>query len=218
MGGLDVVSRLARTGWHVTRMLPGGALAERELFKLETAVIAGLHRKPAPEPVTLVLTSGTAGLRSGMAELLNRSVNIDAAGAASHLYATILSQLLPDEARIVAALADGKPRPAVDIVLRGPLGGGRGTVLRNASTIGRSAGVSAPEYVPMYVTRLSTMGLVDVGEEDSELAEQYDILMTDQRVRQAEQRGHRVKIVRHTVLLSELGHRFWQAADPTTVP
>lgn len=199
-------------------MLPGGALAERELLKLETAVIASLHRKPAPEPVTLVLTTGAAGLRSGMAELLNRSVNIDAAGAASHLYSTILGQLLPDEARILAALADGKPRPAVDIVLRGPLGGGRGTVLRNASTVGRSAGVSAPEYVPMYVTRLSIMGLVDIGEEDADLAEQYDILLTDQQVRQAEQRGNRVKIVRHAVLLSELGHRFWQAADPTVVP
>jgi hypothetical protein len=152
-----------------------------------------------------------------MAELLNRSANTDAAGAERHLYATILSQLLPDEARILAALADGKPRPAVDIVLRGPLGGGKGTVLRNASTIGRSAGVSAPGYVPMYVTRLAAMGLVDIGDEDQELAEQYDILMTDQLVRQVEQRGQRVKVVRHTVAMSELGQRFWQASDPTTV-
>jgi hypothetical protein len=42
------------------------------------------------------------------------------------LYAAILAQLVPDEARIVAALADGEPRPAVDIVLRNPFRGRQG--------------------------------------------------------------------------------------------
>lgn len=205
--------RMARSGWRVARSLPGGARAERELLRLESAIVAGMRGRWT-EPVTLVLPSfdDAPPLRAGMAELLNQSANTDAAGAADQLYAAILGQLVPDEARIVAALADGEPRPAVDIVLRNPFRGQR-VVLRNASTVGRAAGVTAPEYVPQYVTRLYRLGLVDIGDEDEELGEQYEILLTDQQVRAAAARGTR--IVRHTVLVSELGRRFWLAADPT---
>lgn len=217
---------LARTSWQVGRRLPGGALAERELLKLETALL--IAARPS-EPVTLVLPSirrDIAPLRMAMAELLNRSANTDASGAAHQLFAAIVAALVPDEARILAALADGEPRPAVDILQRGPLGTPLGNsqrvVLRNASTVGRAAGVSAPEYVPVYVTRLYRMGLVDVGDEDPELVEQYDILMTDQVVRAAEARARQTRrsaarVVRHTVTISELGRRFWQASDPTTL-
>jgi abortive infection alpha-like protein len=159
-------------------------------------------------------------LRAGMAELLNRSANADVARAIEYLHTTILRQLVPDEARILAALADGAPRPAVDVVVRTTLGGVQRTVLRNASSVGKHAGVSAPEYVPAYLTRLYRMGVVDIGDEDPALAEQYDILLTDQLVRDAEERARRARkgaarIVRRTVMISDLGSRFWQASDPT---
>ncbi len=215
-----------RTGWRVTRALPGGAQAERQLLRLESALVGGLHGETPlvngvrarldglAAPATLIRPANgrPAPLRAAMADLLNRSVTTDREAAAAQLYATILSQLVPDEARIVAALADGPVRPAVDVVRRGPLGNGRHVVLRNASTVGRAAGVSSPDHVPLYVTRLRRLGVVDIGPEDDDLAEQYDILLTDQVVRTANVRG--TKIVRHTVLLSELGGRFWQATDP----
>lgn len=215
--------RLAGMGWRAARRLPGGMVAERELRKLENAILGGV--RPS-ESVTFVAptTSDAPPLRAAMAQLLNRSVNTDADGAAADLYTAIVTHLVPDEARILAALADGVPRPAVDIVQRGPLGTQLGTgqrvVLRNASTIGRAAGVCAPAYVPVYVTRLFRAGLVDIGDEDPELAEQYDILLTDRMVRDAEARARRnrrgaPRVVRHTVVISELGTRFWLASDPT---
>jgi hypothetical protein len=215
---------LSRTGWRVTRALPGGAQAQRQMLRLETALLDGLHGEGAvvrnvrarlTSPVTLVLPGDgrPEPLRAAMADLLNRSVTTDADAAAAHLYATILRQLVPDEARIVAALADGPLRPAIDVVRRGPLGNGGHVVLRNASTVGRAAGVSSPDHVPLYVTRLHSFGIVGIAPEDDALGEQYDILLTDQAVRAANTRGTR--IVRHTVLLSELGRRFWQATDPT---
>lgn len=218
---------VSRTGWRVTRALPGGMRAQRQALRVETALLDGLHGEGPlvrnvrarldayASPVTLVLPGDgrPAPLRAAMADLLNRSVTTDADTAAVHLYATILGQLVPDEARIVAALADGPLRPAIDVVRRGPLGNGGYVVLRNASTVGRAAGVSSPDHVPLYVTRLHRFGLVDIGPDDDALAEQYDILLADQAVRAANTRG--TKIVRHTVLLSGLGRRFWQATDPT---
>src|SRR5882724_7018672 len=216
---------LARTGWRVTRGLPGGDIAERRLLNLETAVVEGIRRRLAPDDdralVTLVrpMNGQVEPLRAGMVELLNRSANADAARAAEYLHSTILRQLVPDEARILAALADGVPRPAVDVVVRTTLGGVQRTVLRNASSVGRHAGVSAPDYVPAYLTRLYRMGVVDIGDEDPALAEQYDILLTDSLVRDAEELARKArkgaaKIVRHTVMISDLGARFWLASDP----
>ncbi|HEX4705654.1 MAG TPA: Abi-alpha family protein, partial [Pseudonocardiaceae bacterium] len=159
-------------------------------------------------------------LRAGMAELLNQSANADAARATEYLYTTLLRQLVPDEARILAALADGTPRPAVDVIVRTTLGATQRTVLRNASSVGKQAGVSAPGDVPAYLTRLYRMGVVDIGDEDPALSEQYDILLTDQVVRAAEEQARQARkgaarIVRHTVAISALGSRFWAASDPT---
>ena len=61
-----------------------------------------------------------------------------------------------------------------------------------------------------------------VGDEDPALAQQYDILATEAVVRDAEDRARArrgtVKIVRHTVVLSDLGRRFWLASDPSATP
>lgn len=238
---------LARTGWRVTRGLPGGELAERQFLRLEKAVVDQVHRRIDPTPaqrwwlpgrgvldplldrtrvgdhelVTLIrpANGSVAPLRAGMAELLNQSANADPARATEHLYTTILRQLMPDEARILAALADGEPRPAVDVLLRTPLGGTRRVLLRNASSVGRHAGVSEPGLVPTYLTRLCRLGVVDIGEEDPDLGDQYDTLLTERLVRDAGDRARRARrggprFVRRTVMISELGRGFWAACDP----
>lgn len=243
---------LARTSWRVTRSLPGGELAERQLVRLERAVVGEVRRRiettdttpgfawrslgpGALDPsvdraqlgdhelVTLIrpLNGQTEPLRAGMAELLNRSTNADPRRNREYLYATILRQLVPDEARILAALVDGAPRVCVDVVARGPLGGSGRTVLANASTVGKDAGVAVAEYVPTYLTRLYRLGLVDLGDEDTDLAERYDILLTDQLVRAAERstrhgRFGGVRVVRKTVVISALGLGFWSECDPTS--
>lgn len=240
-----VAGRLARAGWRATKALPGGELAERQLLKLETAVVDEVRRRLEPadttpgfawrlpgrlqhtevgdhEVVTLIrpMNGHVEPLRAGMAELLNQSANADAPRAAEYLYSVILRQLVPDEARILAALADGDPRPSVDVVVRNALGGNQRALLRNLSSVGRAAGVSAPAYVPVYLTRLHRLGVLDIGDEDPTMAEQYDILLTDHLVREAEAKakpGRRggTRIVRRTVRISDLGLDFWAQADPT---
>jgi Abortive infection alpha len=230
----------------VTRSLPGGETAERELFRLEQVVVDELKRRlepPATTPgfawrplgrgavdpaesaggelVTLVrpMNGHAQPLRAGMAELLSRSASTSAVESAGYLYSTILRQLVPDEARILAALADGEPRPVVDVAVRNRVGGAQRVILANASTIGRAAGVSAPELTPNYLTRLHRLGLAELGEEAPELAEQYDILLTDATVRAAEAQvraQHKsVRHLRRSVRISALGSRFWAECDPT---
>ena len=169
------------------------------------------------ELVTLVrpMNGHAEPLRAGMAELLNRSANSDAEASKEFLYTTILRQLVPDEARIIAALADGVARPLIHVAERNAIGATVRTVLANASTIGKNAGVANPSFGPTYLSRLYRLGLVDIGEDDPDLGDQYDILLTEPMVRKAAAAAKRARFIRHTVSISALGSQFWAECDPT---
>ncbi|MFF1608041.1 Abi-alpha family protein [Amycolatopsis sp. NPDC058278] len=235
----------ARTGFALGRKLPGVETAERGVRQVERQLLTELRRRldEVDDPYHAALTAASAmnrpavpgnvpaavtlvpvrdnhaePLRAAMAELLNHSVGFGRERAREYFYAIILRQLTPDEARILAALSDGSPFPAVDVVERTGLGGNGRVVLRNASTVGKAAGVSLPDQVPGYVTRLIGLGLVDLDEEVPSLETQYEILMTDETVREAEKHVRRAKFVRRTIHVSRLGAQFWQACDPASRP
>ncbi|WP_253863069.1 Abi-alpha family protein [Prauserella halophila] len=234
----------ARTGYSLGKRLPGADGAERSLRNLEQKALTELHKRMegASNRRLLELTelpstpsgeeaadghggngSGSSStstdvamplpsdpLRAGMAALLNRSTHLSREGARDYLYASILRQLTPDEARILSVLSDGADYPVVQIAERKT---GR-VVLRNASTIGKTAGVSATAHVPVYVSRLVAFGLAEVDDEQNELSTQYEILMTDETVRKAEDLVKRPKIVRGSLRITPLGINFWLACAP----
>ncbi|PXY31051.1 Abi-alpha family protein [Prauserella muralis] len=227
----------ARTGYTLGKRLPGADAAERNLRSLEHRALSELRRRleAADDPYLATLKEAPAAthqvsgngrgttvtvvappdpLRAAMAELLNRSANLTRERARDYLYAVILRQLTPDEARILSALSDGSPFPLVDVAERAGLGAGR-VVLRNASTVGKAAGVSLLDHVPAYLTRLVGFGLADIDEEAPALSTQYEILLTDETVRAAERLAKRPRFIRRTVRISPLGVAFWQACDPS---
>ena len=61
-------------------------------------------------------------LRERGAELLRRSADVEHDMDAHPAYARIISELAPDEARILRLLALKGPRPAVDVRTAGPIG------------------------------------------------------------------------------------------------
>jgi len=235
----------ARTGFAFTRKLPGVDTAERGIRQVERQLMGELRRRldEVDDPYHAALTAASAmnradngtrrpieasvtlvpardnnvePLRAAMAELLNHSIGFGRERAREYLYAIILRQLTPDEARILSALSDGSPFPAMDVAERTNLGAAGRIVLRNASTVGKSAGVSLPDQVPGYLTRLIGLGLVELDEEVPSLETQYEILLTDETVREAEKQVKRVKYLRRTVHISRLGAQFWQACDPSS--
>ena len=158
---------------------------------------------------------GAAPLRSAMGELLERSVEATRADSRDYLYGTIISQLVPDEARILAALSDGTPFAAIDVVQKLRRGKTR-VVLAHASAVGRQAGLVSPDSTPTYLTRLQSFGLVDFGPEDEALAVQYDILATDSTVQDARRsvRGDGEARPRRRCGCRAFGAQFWTARRP----
>lgn len=220
-----LAGRAARTGVSLGRRLPGVDNATEGLRVIERQVLSTLRKRldevDDPYVVALSAASGTepdgAGplvvtaepLRAAMKELLDRSVTFDRERAREYLYVTVLRQLTPDEARILAVLARGGAYPAADVV-----GKGERILLRNASTVGNAAGVTLLDEVPSYLTRLAGLGLIDITGAESALSSQYEILATDELVRAASAAAKRVRLVRRTVRVSRFGARFWAACDP----
>jgi hypothetical protein len=224
---------LGRTGWRLARQLPGGRTVEREAQRLQDFAAGEVRRflqvgqpngrgsGPEQRAVDYIRStdSGDAPLRSAMSELLERSVESTRTDSRDYLYGTIISQLVPDEARILAAMSDGTKFAAGDVVLRRRRGGNR-VLLENVSSVGRQAGLTSPENVPTYLSRLRGFGLIDFGPDDETLATQYDILATDQTVQNArnsidERRRNAVRLDHKTVRMSAFGREFWTAADPS---
>lgn len=224
---------LTRSGWGLARRLPGGQALQREVQRLQDVALHEVRRildvpdgsssgaSRDEQRVMLLVRDGDATdpLRSAMNELLERSVEPDRTASREYLFGNIISQLVPDEARIVAALSDGTHYAAGDVVAR-QLGRGHRVVVANVSTVGRSSGVVTPDNVPTYVSRLRNLGLVDLLPEEESLAVQYDILATDSTVQSAEamieaRRLGSPRLVRKTLAISPLGREFWAAADPS---
>lgn len=226
---------VARTGWDVGQRLPGAGLVEREFRRVERhaqrfgrAALDELARRVATVNATMAERNAELAarngrrdsLRTGMAELLNRAVDASVDASRQYLYDGILRQLVPDEARILAALSDGTVFPVIDVAARTTLGGTGRVVLRNASTVGKSAGVTLVDSVPTYLARLLELGLVELDEQDDTLDMEYDVLMTDPLVQRGEQHARQAgklapRYIRRSVRISELGKDFWAACDPT---
>ena len=236
VGAARMGRMLTRSGWGLARRLPGGQALQREVQRLQDAALTEVRRildvpehtdtgggLTSEEQRAVWLINNDAGkspLRSAMSELLERSVEPDRDTSREYLFGNIVSQLVPDEARILAALSDGTAHAAGDITTRG-IGRGPGRLITaNVSTVGRSAGVVTPDNVPTYLTRLYRFGLVEFGPADDSLGVQYDILATDATVRAAEEtaRSRRLgatRLIRKTVTLSPFGREFWAATDPS---
>jgi len=224
-----------RSYLRVAKQLPGARVVEREAVRLGHA-LADL-RKLLDMPTAVFGIAGSADeqrvmmlvqnaqtdaqpLRSAMSELLDRSADSDRASSRDYLYGSIVSQLVPDEARILAVLASGVAYAAADVVAKQ----GRSsthTLLSNASTVGHAANATMPDNTPTYLTRLHGFGLVEFGSSDDALSTQYDLIAVDPVVVAARTaaetaRQGSVRIRRKSVTLTQLGRDFWAACAPSS--
>lgn len=153
--------------------------------------------------------------RELLTSLISRSMYDTPEQSRNALYVSLLKQLVPDEARILAALSDGSAYPLLHVAEPGT--GNTALVLRNASTVGRAAGVTQPHHTPLYLTRLLNHSLVQLGPEVPEARDDYEMLLTDPAVHAAITTTSRslrpARIIRRTVVLSALGAELWEAAQ-----
>ena len=208
MSVFDDAARLARG------LGPVGALYARAERVTLGLLRARLDAVAPPPRAASASGAPDASPEALMAQLLERSLTQDTAAGQRDAHVTILRQLVPDEARIIAALAEGPPAPLVHVLPRA--GGER--ILENASLIGRTAALTLPSQTPSYVTHLRRLGLVETGPEDRDNKQGYEMLMADKAVRAALKEGELSKLpaktLKRTLVLSDQGRALWDACRP----
>jgi hypothetical protein len=237
LGGLgDALGSVTRGFRHTIRAIPGVRQVEAQAEAGERFIRGELKkrlggadlppippRRPPPaitaarsEPPRAA-PSGRPPVAQTLQALLTASMRSTPASSRRLLLEGLVGELVPDEARILSALSDGSTYALVHIAEPG-IGGYRHRVLENASSVGRAAGVSLPEYVYLYVSHLLRIGLVESGPEDHSLKDEYDILLSEPKLRAmiaARGKGPRgLRVMRRTVRISDLGRELWETAHP----
>ena len=221
---------------RILKRLPGGALAQEQLDRLEHRVLQELKSRmdrlegaSRETSVSVVAFSVEAPGQSPeqqqraagemMRKLLEASSNQTRAQAQAAYYAMVVGNLLPDEARILSALSDGSTYPLLHVMSAPRIGLGATPVVENMCSVGRNAGVMWPEMTRGYVQRLMAAGLAETGPEDYTLITKYEMLETEDVVRRAQEQikkaGNRSQIKRRVLKISELGSAIWEACRIT---
>lgn len=211
-GGLSLIGGVAKRAPLAGDVLPLLADAERAVVRVMRRHLSDLD---PPSAVTSGEDEQPSSPNQLLRALLDRSMYTSPDKSRDALYLDLLQALVPDEARILAALSDGSAYPVIHVAEPGS-GGTPVFALKNASTVGRSAGVSLPRYTPLYLTRMLRLGLIRMGPEATSMYDEYEMLLTDSVVNVAlatARRGVRsARVVRRTVRISDLGQELWEAA------
>ena len=153
-------------------------------------------------------------LHEGWERLMDLSAEIEVDVDGHPAFAGILSQLHPDEARILRLLATEGPQAAVDVRNWRPLGIGSHVVAPGLNMIGQHAGCLMVERVPVYLSNLFRLGLIWFSRDPVGEIGPYQVLEAQPEVKEALKRAGRGTTVRRSVRLTPFGEQFVRACLP----
>lgn len=224
--GLRTAAWTAGTALGASRQI-GGALLPGEIETLrqgrDRAVAAartllGVTELDTPVDDEERNSSGETGeheaLRARGAELFARAADLSAEEEAHPAYARILTQLAPDEARILRMLAREGAQPAVDVRAWRPANLGSRLVEPGLTMIGLQAGCRHPERVRAYFNNLFRLGLIWFSHEPVEDMSAYEVLEAQPDVNEAGRRAGRSRTVRRSIRLTPFGKDFCEVCLP----
>jgi hypothetical protein len=159
-------------------------------------------------------------------ELLRRSTDVGYEEDAHPAYERILSELAPDEGRILRLLAIEGPQPSVDVRTGGPMGLIKDELVApGLNMIGAEAGCRHTDRVPAYLDNLNRLGLIWFSRETLRDINRYQVLEAQPDTAEAMREGGRTgRTVRRSIHLTPFGTDFCrvclplEAVDETSEP
>ena len=169
---------------------------------------------PPPEPSDDEAISEREGLRIRGAQLLREAARIEPDDRAHPAYARILTELAPDEGRILRLLATDGSQPAVDVRASNFIGVGSELVTGGMNMIGAQAGCQHGERVPAYLNNLERLGLIWFSREPVGDPVAYQVLEAQPEVLNAMRSVSRAKTVQRSIHLTPFGEDFCAVCLP----
>ena len=154
-------------------------------------------------------------LKARGAALLRRSADVNVAEDSHPAYARILSEIAPDEARILRFLYLDGPQPSIDIRTGRPLGIGSELVEGGLNMIGEHAGLTFPDRIHPYLTNLNRLGMVEFSKETVSNPTRYQLVEAQPRMAKVTRRaGFAAKAIQRSIQLTTFGNDFVAACLP----
>jgi hypothetical protein len=209
-----------------TSSLPGAERMWRSGDDLQTGLLQGLKQRLddlEQAPSDLEALYPEAEPAELFNDLLHRSVSQQPDTAKTELFLRLVEQLVPDEARLIAALSDGSRRAICHLDATNMLGTSSTRMLSHVSRLGVECGVMLAEHTHVYLGHLQALGLLLTAPEDKSLGTQYELIETDSRVREVIRHIEtdlqlRPRISRQTIALSPLGGTLWSHCQSAGTP
>jgi hypothetical protein len=128
-------------------------------------------------------------------------------------YDRILSELAPDEARILRLLLLSGPQPSVDVRTGGPIGMVSSRLIApGLNMIGARAGCRYVDRIPQYLNNLFRLGLIWFSGETLRDPLPYQVVEAQPEVLAAMKSVRMAKIVRRSIHLTPFGEDFCRVA------
>ncbi|MDT4920463.1 MAG: hypothetical protein QOI15_1365, partial [Pseudonocardiales bacterium] len=180
---------------------------------IPTIAIGTQSADPLDRPVTRNATANELQKRGS--ELLRRSNDVNVVEDTHPAYARILSEITPDEARILRYVYLEGPQPALDIRTFRPLGIGSELVAAGMNMIGEHAGLRNLDRIDQYLTNLSRLGLVDFSKEPVSNPNRYQVIEAQPKTAVAlKSAGRSPKLVQRSIRLTGFGEEFVRTCLP----
>jgi abortive infection alpha-like protein len=130
-------------------------------------------------------------------------------------FARILSEITPDEARILRLLYIEGAQPAIDVRTNRPLGIGSELVEGGLTMIAEHAGCRYLDRISQYLTNLSRLGLIEFSKEQVSNPQRYQVIEAQPKVLEALRRAGRMpKMVQRSIHLNTFGADFVRTCLP----
>jgi hypothetical protein len=148
-------------------------------------------------------------------ELMRRSNDVHVTEDTHPAFARILTEITPDEARILRFLYLDGPQPAIDIRTNRPFGIGSALVASGLNMIAEHAGCRNVDGIHVYLTNLARLGLVDFSKEQVSNPQRYQVVEAQPKVTEAAKSAGRMpRAIHRSILLTEFGKEFCRACLP----
>ncbi len=159
----------------------------------------------------------TQALRQLGAELLKQAADVYEDDNAHPAYARILTELAPDEARILRVLTVEGPQPLVDVRATNLIGVGSQLIGQGLNMVGASAGLRYRDRVPAYLNNLHRLGLIFLSDEPLSDPIAYQVLEAQPDVLDAIKEASRAKTMHRSIRLSPFGQDFCDVCLPVEI-
>jgi hypothetical protein len=148
-------------------------------------------------------------------ELLRRSNDVHVVEDTHPAFARILSEITPDEARILRFLYLQGPQPSIDVRTNRPLGIGSELVAGGLNMIAEHAGCRNVEWIHQYLTNLNRLGMVEFSKEQVSNPQRYQLVEAQPKVAEALKRAGRwPRTVHRSIHLNAFGEEFCRTCLP----